>query len=379
MQKVALITLHTVSNYGSCLQTYATQRLIESLGREVEVVDYYRADNLPEYAVEKAFQGRRMRSLRGLWEKAPWLKRAASVPMGAIVARQRRPFEEFRSSHLNLTRMYRSADELRLEPPEADVYCTGSDQVWNSVWNNGFEAPYYLDFAPEGKPRIAFAASIGREEVDEWEKPLMREALSRYKAISMRESSGVDVLRGLGFGDAKLVLDPTLMLGRDEWAGVARMPRGVKRPYLLVYQLNKSKEFVGYVEAMAARYGLDVVKVSYGVYDVMRSAKTLIAPSVEEFVGLFLNASYVVTDSFHATAYSLNFGVPFTAIAPERFSTRIASVLALTGTEDRMLADMSDTAMYERPVDFGRAQGALGAMRAESLSFLKGALDLGDD
>jgi len=130
---------------------------------------------------------------------------------------------------------------------------------------------------------------------------------------------------------------------------------------------------------MAARYGLDVVKVSYGVYDVMRSAKTLIAPSVEEFVGLFLNASYVVTDSFHATAYSLNFGVPFTAIAPERFSTRIASVLALTGTEDRMLSDMSDTAMYERPVDFGQAQGALGAMRAESLSFLKGALDLGDD
>lgn len=379
MQKVALITLHTVSNYGSCLQTYATQRLIESLGREVEVVDYYRADNLPEYAVEKAFQGRRMRSLRGLWEKAPWLKRAASVPMGAIVARQRRPFEEFRSSYLNLTRMYRSAEELRLDPPEADVYCTGSDQVWNSVWNNGFEAPYYLDFAPEGKPRVAFAASIGREEVDEWEKPLMREALSCYKAISMRESSGVDVLRGLGFGDAKLVLDPTLMLGRDEWAGVARMPRGVKRPYLLVYQLNKSKEFVGYVEAMAARYGLDVVKVSYGVYDVMRSAKTLIAPSVEEFVGLFLNASYVVTDSFHATAYSLNFGVPFTAIAPERFSTRIASVLALTGNEDRMLADMSDTAMYERPVDFGQAQGALGAMRAESLSFLKGALDLGDD
>lgn len=378
MPKVALITLHTVSNYGSCLQTYATQRLIESLGREVEVVDYYRADNLPENAVEKAFAGRRMRALRGVWEKAPWLKRAASVPMGAIVARQRRPFEEFRSSYLNLTRMYRSADELRLDPPEADVYCTGSDQVWNSVWNNGFEAPYYLDFAPEGKPRVAFAASIGREAVDDWEKPLMREALSRYKAISMRESSGVDVLRGLGFGDAKLVLDPTLMLGRDEWAGIARMPRGVKRPYLLVYQLNKSKAFVDYVEAMAARYGLDVVKVSYGVYDVMRSAKTLIAPSVEEFVGLFLNASYVVTDSFHATAYSLNFGVPFTAIAPERFSTRIASVLALTGTEDRMLADMSDTAMYERPVDFARAQGALGAMRAESLDFLKGALSLGD-
>lgn len=117
MSKVALITLHTVSNYGSCLQTFATQKLFESLGWEVEVIDYYRADNLPEYAVEKAFMGRRMQKFQGVWDRAPWLKRLLSVPMGAIVKRQRKPFDDFRSKYLHLSkRMYRSADELELYP-----------------------------------------------------------------------------------------------------------------------------------------------------------------------------------------------------------------------------------------------------------------------
>lgn len=375
MSKVALITLHTVSNYGSCLQTFATQKIFESLGWEVEVIDYYRADNLPEYAVEKAFMGRRMQKFQGVWDRAPWLKRLLSVPMGAIVKRQRKPFDDFRSKYLHLSkRMYRSADELELYPPVADVYCTGSDQVWNSVWNNGFEKPFYLTFAPEGKPRISFAASIGRNEVDDWEKPLMKEALSQYKAISMRESSGIGILNDLGFSDAQLVLDPTLMLNKHDWESIAKMPEGIDGPYLLVYQLNKSKAFVDYVEAVAKKYGLNVVKISYGIYDVMKSAKTLIAPSVEEFVGLFLNASYVITDSFHATAYSLNFGVPFTAIAPERFSTRIASVLALTGTEDRMLASQQDIAMYERQIDFEYTTEKLDEMRKKSIAFLEEAL-----
>ncbi|RVU96716.1 polysaccharide pyruvyl transferase family protein [Coriobacteriales bacterium OH1046] len=375
MMKVAIITLHTVSNYGSCLQAYATQMIFDGLGFEAEIVDYYRKDNLPEYAVEKAFNGRRLRKYRDVWKKAPQLKKALSMPMGIIVKRQRKPFDDFRKKYLNLSEhMYRSAEELEKNPPEADIYCTGSDQVWNSIWNQGFEEPFYLTFAPEGKRRIAFAASIGREFIDEWEKPLMRDALSKYSAISMREASGVAVLNSLGFPDAELVLDPTLMLTKDEWSKIATMPASVKEPYILVYQLNKDDKLVSYVESVAPKYNMGVVKISYGIYDMMKSAKTLIAPSVNDFIGLFLNASYVITDSFHATAYSLNFGVPFTTIAPERFSTRIATILALTGTEDRMLSSADDMAMFERPIDFTRVAARLSAKRESSMAFLREAL-----
>lgn len=373
--KVSVITLHTVSNYGSCLQTYATQKLFEQLGLDTEIIDYYRADNLPEYAIEKAFNGGRMRRYQGVWKRAPWLKKLLSIPMGVIVRRQRRPFDEFRRTYLNLSpRTYRSADELRSDPPVADIYCTGSDQVWNSIWNNGFEEPFYLTFAPDGKKRIAFAASIGRESIDEWEKPLMREALSRYSAISMREVSGVKILKDLGLSDVELVLDPTLMLDRRSWESIATMPASVAGPYILVYQLNKNTEMVDYIDSVASKHGLKVVKLSYGIYDVQSSAKNIIAPKVTDFIGLFLNASYVVTDSFHATAYSLNFGIPFTAVAPERFSTRIASILSLTGTEERMLDNANYIDLFDRPIDFTRVESSLVEMRKHGMAFLKRAV-----
>lgn len=351
--KAAIITLHTVSNYGSCLQTYASQSIFEKRGLDVEIIDYYRADNLPEYSIEKAFNGRRLQKYRSLWEKAPWLKAVVSLPMGLIVKRQRKPFDDFRKEYLHLSsQMYRSSKELEAEPPQAEVYCTGSDQVWNSVWNQGFEEPFYLTFAPKDAKRIAFAASIGREEIDEWEKPLMREALSKYSAISMREKSGVKILRELGFSETELVLDPTLMLDKEDWSKIATLPKKIRCPYLLVYQLNKSDRFVKYAEAVARKYGLNIVKISYGIYDTMSSATTLIAPEVTDFIGLFLNASYVITDSFHATAYALNFSIPFSVIAPERFSTRITSILSLTGTEDRLVKDYSDVTMFDRRIDF---------------------------
>lgn len=373
--KAAIITLHTVSNYGSCLQTYASQSIFEKRGLDVEIIDYYRADNLPEYSIEKAFNGRRLQKYRSLWEKAPWLKAVVSLPMGLIVKRQRKPFDDFRKEYLHLSsQMYRSSKELEAEPPQAEIYCTGSDQVWNSVWNQGFEEPFYLTFAPKDAKRIAFAASIGREEIDEWEKPLMREALSKYSAISMREKSGVKILRELGFSETELVLDPTLMLDKEDWSKIATLPKKIRCPYLLVYQLNKSDRFVKYAEAVARKYSLNIVKISYGIYDTMSSATTLIAPEVTDFIGLFLNASYVITDSFHATAYALNFSIPFSVIAPERFSTRITSILSLTGTEDRLVKDYSDVTMFDRRIDFTYSSAQISIMRNASQAFLERAL-----
>ena len=336
--KVDVITLHNVSNYGSCLQAYATQTLFKQLGCEVEIIDYYRKDILPEVQIEHAFNGHALGRFHYLWEKAPWLK------------------------------------ELVDDPPSADIYCTGSDQVWNSIWNQGFDDAFYLGFAPEGKKRIAFSASIGRDVLDEWEIPLMKEALSKYQAISLREISGIKLLDDLGFPEVRLVLDPTLMLTRDNWISLSTMPASISKPYLLVYQLNDDSRFDEYVVSMRRRYGLDVVKVSYLTHDCKNYAKNVVAPAVTDFLGLLLNASYVVTDSFHATAFSLNCGMPFTSIAPARFSTRIKSVLELTEQQDRLLTDINDVEMFERPVDFRLAQDKLQEMREKSLTFLESAI-----
>lgn len=216
----AIITLHNSPNYGSCLQTYATQRIFESLGVASTVVDYYRHDAIPENETERALNGQLAKKIPIL--ELPGVKSLARVPVSRMVARRRAPLDEFRRSALNLTsQKYYSAEELEANPPDADVYVTGSDQVWNSTWNGGFERAFYLSYAPEGAKKIAYAASIGKSSLDDWEVPLMREALLRYDAISVREAEAAELLDSIGVPGAVPVVDPTLMLGRAEWEAIS--------------------------------------------------------------------------------------------------------------------------------------------------------------
>lgn len=372
--KVALITLHTVSNYGSCLQTYASQSLIESLGHEVEIVNYYRKNNQVPVKTERIFRGRVFGRFSDIWTKFPWLKRGLSVPVSTYVRLQDYRFDKFRDEYLHLSNQYLDASQLLENPPEADVYCTGSDQVWNSVWNEGFEGPYFLDFAPVGKRRIAFSASIGRESIFDWEIPLMKNALSKYYAISMREESGVELVKSLGFPDAQLVLDPTLLLTRDNWDKIATHPMHAGESYVLAYGLNDNPRLLSFAAGVAREYGINLISINYNLIHLPSAGIKEITPDVTDFIGLFEDASYVVTDSFHATAFALNFGIPFTAIAPPRFSTRITSILSLTHTNERLLINYNDSSMLRKPIDFEAVHDVLSNMRDESVSFLRNAL-----
>lgn len=369
---VGIITLHDVANYGSCLQAYATQQAFEKLGWDSLVIDYHRPNARPDA------QARLFIKRRGFAEDSPFVKAASFRPVSFVVSgyyrRRGKVFERFRRRNLNLTRPYYSEEELEQDPPVADVFCTGSDQVWNSVWNEGFVEPLYLEWAPEGAPRIAFSASIGREELDDWEKPLMRDALSKYSAISMRESSGVRLVTELGLKDVSLVLDPTLILTKGEWEQVATTLSGISGKYILSYQLNPNDSFVKYTQRLSDILDVPIVKICYRGADRQRGAINLMTPEVTEFVGLFLGASFVVTDSFHATAFSLNFEKPFVSISPSRFSTRIKSILELTGTENRLLEDYSNIELATAPIDYTSVKKRLEDARRKSMAFLESAL-----
>lgn len=376
MATIGLITMHDIANYGSCLQTYATQEVFKSLGWSTLVVDYRRPNNTLEHLAEQVFRGRRLAWLEPLWRVAPALKRAAALPVSSYIRQYFAPFKRFRRAYLHESaETYLTYGELEKNPPAADVYCTGSDQVWNSVWNEGFDRAYYLTWVPQGKPRIAYSASIGREAVDEWEKEPMRRALREYSAISMREASGVKILSNMGV-DAHLVIDPTLMLERSDWARIATWPKGVGGNYILVYQLNPSDDFSGYANRAAKTLGLPLVKLCYKGGGRQKGAKNIVSPEVTDFIGLFLNADFVITDSFHATAFALNFEKRFVAIPPNRFSTRIRNILKLTGTADRLLVDFDNIDLVNYPIDFDGVRLSLEAKRTDSLNFLRKALSV---
>ena len=292
-RKVGVITLHNSPNYGSCLQTYATQVVLARVGANAEIIDYYRKDAIPENEVNRALNGQLVKKMPIF--KVPGVKQIAKIPVSRMVARRRAPLDEFRHSRLALTeRPYYSAEELDANPPVADIYCTGSDQVWNSIWNNGFDRAFYLSFAPEGKRKIAYAASIGKAKLEDWEAEPMRKALSSYSCISVREQEAADLLESIGVHGAVPVIDPTLMLNRDDWEEIADGWVSPE-PYILVYQLNRNAEFDSYVQKVAKKTGLKVMRIAYGVHEKRSGENAVVCPSVGRFLSLFLGAEIVIT------------------------------------------------------------------------------------
>lgn len=369
---VGVITLHNSPNYGSCLQTYATQCVLERLGVRPKIIDYYRQDAIPENETERALNGQLAKKLPVF--RIPGVKALARFPVSRMVARRAAPLNEFRRERLALTeRKYYSADELEVDPPKTDIYCTGSDQVWNSTWNGGFERAFYLSFAPKGAKRIAYASSIGKSSLEDWEIPLVREALSRYDAISVREAEAAELLDSIGVKGAVPVLDPTLMLGADEWRAISDGWES-KEPYILLYQLNRSAEFDAYAQRVSRATGLPVVRIAYGVHERRRGETAVICPTVERFLSLFLGAELILTDSFHGTAFSVNLGKRFVSVSPGRFSGRIVGFLDMMGMRERYLEDADDVELAETEVNMTEPNARLTQKKEESEAFLQKAI-----
>lgn len=373
-QTVAVMTLHNSPNYGSCLQTYATQVVLSGIGVAPRIIDYYREDAIPENETDRALNGQLVKKMPIF--RLPGVKALARIPVSRIVARRAAPLNEFRRSRLALTdRKYYSYEDLEADPPQADIYCTGSDQVWNSVWNKGFNKAFYLEFAPVEAKRIAYAASIGKSSLEEWEKAPMREALLKYSHISVREEEAVELLDSIGVPGAVPVIDPTLMLDRSAWGRIASKESVPEQPYILIYQLNKNPEFDQYAQKLSKKLHLPLYRIAYGVHEKRKGEHTIVCPKVEEFLGLFMNAEYVLTDSFHGTAFSLNLGRKFVSISPGRFSGRIMNLLKMTGVTDHYLEDYRDVKIADNPIDFGYVQSVFKDKRLRAETFLRNAIN----
>ncbi len=371
--KASVITLHTVDNYGSVMQTYATQQILKKCGYDVEFVDYWRRDNLPQSRAERMLEGSTLQKLKPLWGINNFTRKATVSILKSVLEKQRSPMWRFLEEKVQLTKVrYYSFEELEANPPVADVYITGSDQVWNSIWNQGIDRSYFLDFAPAGKPRIAFSASIGREQLDTEEIPETKRLLEKYSAISVREQSAVELLASMDI-KSTLVLDPTLMLEAEEWRQLATKQKREK-PYILIYQLNPNPQMDQYAKQLAQKKNWEIIRIGFGRSDHRKGGKCVMLPSVEEFLGLFCDAACVLTDSFHATAFSLNLGTDFISVLPGRFGTRIESITKLTRTENRILTSYDDLTVIDRSIDEKNVQNIFTVERKKSFDFLKRAI-----
>lgn len=366
-KKIAIITRHAVSNYGSVLQAYALQTAIGKLGYESEIIDYIRTDedykNISDTLIKKSS-----------WNKnalSRLLYKSVQTPEYVIMGKK---FEIYRKGLIKLTeKRYSSSEELKNNPPAADIYCTGSDQVWGAIGNDEIDSAYFLDFAPSDKKKIAYAASFGKTSINTDNEKILKKWLDAYDCLTVREKSATDLIENLGIYNIRQVLDPTLLLDSSEWSTL--IENNINKSYVLLYQLHSNPQMDNYAKLFAKKSGLKLIRLTPLFHRVFKSGKAVYLPTINEFLSYIKNAEFMITDSFHGTAFAINFNTQFIDILPDETKTRNQSILELTGLSHRILNSYNDFSFVENKIDFSLANEKIAQERINSLEILKKMLE----
>lgn len=360
---VAVITRHAITNYGSVLQAYATQEAIGSLGHNCQIINYIRYDE--QISCWEAT----LLNNKSRWNKSV-ISRAAYLLVRqpeSIVAGKR--FERERSKYLNLTSEYNSISELGNKPPRADIYMTGSDQVWGPTASGELDLAYALAFIRDSK-KVSYAASFGKTELNSDVRSKLTRELKQYSLITVREDSAVKQLREWGL-NSKQVLDPTFLLTSAQWRKIAQ-PIDLPKQYVLIYQIHNDKTLGRYAKKVAKHLGLPLFRVSAYLHQIGRGGKLKWMPSIAQFLSLIEHASCLITDSFHGTALAINFNVPFIEILPNTgTASRNKSILNLFELQSRVLHDEEDVTLADTPINYRRVNQLLSIYREKSMDTLK--------
>ena len=367
--KVDVITRHSVANYGSILQSYATQKAIEGLGHECEIIDYTRYD---EQGKNKA---KTLCKNSSVWNKNSMTRFLYYIIQTPNYLHAYNKFKKYRAVFLKQTKeQYSNIDELKANPPKADVYCAGSDQIWGKIGTQECDSAYYLDFVPDGHKCISYAASIGRENVSSEIIGCIKAFLPKYSSILVRENSAVDIIKKAGIENAELVLDPTLLLDKNEWEQISSNVK-IHGKYVLVYQLHNNKKFERYIKEFSKRAKIPVYRICPSTQSIIRGGKPIFMPTPQQFITYFKNAEYVITDSFHGTVFSIIFNKKFIDILPKDTGTRITNILGLVNLKERILGSYDDFSYIGKDIDYKETNQILDKQRKISIEKLRKAIE----
>jgi len=357
MKKIGILTQHLHDNYGGLLQAFALQKYLTKHGYDVLTVDFL-SKNIGETVRRKprlwGIKGIIINSIRKYILK----RNVDSIfPLNetekASIGRETRRFV---AENIRLTQRLSSLEEFKyLDSYKFDAFIVGSDQVWRPRYSPGLPA-FFLDFlgADTKTKRIAYAASFGTDNCDEYspEELVKYSALcKKFDAIGVREDSAVELCKSNFGAKADHVLDPTILLEKDDYIELVNKD-GIPESAgdMMVYVLDRSPEKQRMINQVAVTRGLKP-------FTVMPEAATGIFPPVTQWLRGFMDAKYVVTDSFHGVAFSIIFNKPFIAIGnKERGLARFTSVLKKFNLEERLVLTESELTQekIDAEIDFGK-------------------------
>ena len=348
--KISLLTIWHEKNYGAEMQAYATVKILQQLGHDVKMIDFRLSDSRPK-------------TLK-LWV----------IKCISSFSRESYKFNQFWKSHIPTTQRYSSIKKLKENPPQADMYLVGSDQVWNPGITKIAAPIYFLDFGDKSILRMSYASSFGVSEFDSNPQllGLIEDNLKKFKAISCRESTGVEFLENRFNLKATNVLDPTLLFdGYPELIG-----NHEQKQTLVYYPLSPFLELEEFCKENAKKLGLEYLNTNNKKFLIRNIVWN--RQGIEEWIRNIAEASLVVTPSFHGLAFSLIYRRQFIIIANgTKVSTRITSILAKLGLSDRYFTNVEDAKasnIWESIIDYSIIDKKLSEMRKNSITYLHDSL-----
>ena len=329
--RIGIITFHRAINYGAVLQTYALQKYLNISNYDAEVIDYrcehmenfYKTFTIKDKSVKQIIRG--MLNFKNTYKK-------------------KREFYRFLDQNVRMsTEVY---DKFNIDKANLryDKFITGSDQVFNFACSN-FDKTYFLQFVKNCDNKLSYAASFGMKEIPDSYVKDYKSLLSTFSELSIRENAGQQIVKKLTGKDSELSVDPVFLLTAEEWEKLAKKPK--LKNYILIYKLNTSNLIFDFARKLSKLTGRKIVALNFDVVDQMKTPdiKGVYSASVEEFLGYIKYADYVVTNSFHGTAFSIIFHKEFYVEALQKDfkpNDRVESLLCLTGLDECKVKTLED-------------------------------------
>ncbi len=354
MKKIGVITIHSDLNYGAFLQAFATVAFLRAKGYETKIIDYRKIPNSPRnyrFPINIVYK---LYHLPRLWRYRSFIK-----PMISNIR-------------------YNSLEELYKFNEDYDILLSGSDQIWNPYCGgfvNKLNPAYYLAFASNKRyKKISYGSSVGSHVFSETERVKVKQWLDEYSALSTRESVGAEQLESIMGKKVKVVLDPSLLLNKVEWLKYSASNR-IKDKYVLVYYIDDLEEVVSYARKVADKNGYKVALITN--MPMKPKGVDILIPHCgpAQFLGLFDKASYIVTNSFHGTAFSVNFNKEFISVLKRNSPQRQQTLLTNVGLMERLLTNVEQVDDLTECIDWQEPNRLLEELRADSVNYLINAIE----
>lgn len=359
--KVGILTMHRVLNYGSALQAYALLHVVGEMGCEVELIDYY----FPN--IEN----------RSCTLKAKLITLLRDLITGKYVKYKR--FTQFYAKYYRCSALrFFNKQSLFDVDMDYDILMTGSDQVWNPIHVKD-DYSFFLPFARGNVVKTSYAASFAISELPDDLKHKYSVLLNSYSHISVREKSGSKIIRDLLNRDVCVTCDPTLLLTGKDWSAmISKLARPMKKPYILAYILRYSYDpypkIYDMIKFLQRKFGYHVVLLDGSMKDSLRRDITVVKTAGPlEFLNWMRHASFVLTTSFHGSAFAINFKIPFLSVVRDKdySDRRMNDLLENCGLENNIVTYDQELADFDFDNIMQCSYSKVEEFRKNSIEYLK--------